>query len=130
MKYIIRYSLNLFFFGLTSSLFALDIEELKKKYEFLSQPKEKKKSFGYTESLAEKKEKQFTPFVIQHGGGVQNKQFDLNNKKSAIPFSNSSFSYKNDTPSDNQYYKKEMRDEDAYDEDELIEEILRNLEGL
>lgn len=116
-----------------SLVFGVTVAELQDKYKLEIENTKKKLSFGFKESLAEKKHKKFLPFVVMNEGGVQNKLLrviDSSKKASFIPLE-SEYKYKDNNfyNYNNHDYEKEKFYEDE-DEDAMIDEILRSLEGL
>lgn len=117
------------------SIFAITLAELQDKYkiEIEVEKNKKKPSFGFKDSFTEKKNKKFLPFVVKNEGGVQNKLLkvrDHSNKSSFSPLESESTYKKNNFFNDNNddYEKEKFYDNE--DEDAIIDEILRNLEGL
>ena len=116
-----------------TSIFGITLAELLDKYKLEVENKKKRSSFGFKDSFTEKKNKKFLPFVVKNEGGVQNKLLkvrDDSNKSSFSPLESESTYKKNNFFNDNNddYEKEKFYDNE--DEDAIIDEILRNLEGL
>ncbi len=116
-----------------TSIFVITLAELQDKYKIEVEKKKKNPSFGFKDSFTEKKNKKFLPFVVKNEGGVQNKLLkviDHSNKSSFSPLESESTYKKNNFFNDNNddYEKEKFYDNE--DEDAIIDEILRNLEGL
>lgn len=116
-----------------TSIFVITLAELQDKYKLEVENKKKRPSFGFKDSFTEKKNKKFLPFVVKNEGGVQNKLLkviDHSKKSSFSPLESESTYKKNNFFNDNNDdYEKEKFYENE-DEDAIIDEILRNLEGL
>jgi hypothetical protein len=115
----------LFTFPIESSI----VEYLKKKYDIKETKKKNNKStFGFQQGIAEKKASKFLPFVIRHEGGIQNKKISIGKVHTSKYDSQDRRSEETYSSRDNseKYNNEEINEID----DELIDEILKSLEGI
>ncbi len=129
LRQLFVYLLGIFLF--TFSIDSSVIEYLKNKYDIQETKRNNNKStFGFQQGINEKKASKFLPFVIKHEGGIQNKKINTEKENAPKIVYNSQNSRSEETYSLRHNSERHDKEEINEIDDELIDEILKSLEGI